>query len=93
LEIELLEVDDWTCCGASAAHVSTIFCLWSCRRKIYESEKIGLEVMAPCAACTTGMRQATHNSKKMGNCGKRSNQILQANFQGRESADISDVVL
>jgi len=52
LNIELKEVDDWSCCGASSAH-STNFDLSIAlsARNLIAAEKDAMDVMVPCAAC------------------------------------------
>ncbi len=50
--ITLKEVDDWSCCGASAAHtVSEITGYALAARNIAAAEGLGLDLVAPCSAC------------------------------------------
>lgn len=53
LGLELVEVPDWNCCGASSAHVvDPQLALALPARILAQAEAAGLdEVMAPCAAC------------------------------------------
>ncbi len=52
LDVELEELDDWNCCGASAAY-STDYMLSLAlpARNIAIAEKAGLDVLAPCPEC------------------------------------------
>lgn len=61
LGIELQEVPDWSCCGASAAHsTSHLLGLALPARNLSLAEEAGLEtVLAPCALCSNAMKK-TH---------------------------------
>jgi heterodisulfide reductase subunit B len=62
LGIELKEVEDWSCCGATAAH-STNFKLSVAlpARNLVAAEKDALDVMVPCAACFNRLKAADHH--------------------------------
>lgn len=64
LNIELKEVDDWSCCGASSAH-STNFDLSIAlsARNLILAEKDAMDVMVPCAACFNRFKTAEHHLK------------------------------
>jgi heterodisulfide reductase subunit B len=54
LGVELVEIPDWTCCGASAAEpVSELmnYALPARNLALAEKELSGLDVLAPCSAC------------------------------------------
>lgn len=65
LGIELKEIDDWSCCGASSAH-STNFKLSVAlpARDLIAAEKDAMDVMVPCAACFNRFKMAEHHLKK-----------------------------
>ncbi|CAB5095595.1 Heterodisulfide reductase subunit B-like protein [Olavius algarvensis associated proteobacterium Delta 3] len=57
LEIGLVEIDDWSCCGATAAHsLSEMMAVALPARNIAAAEKMGLDVVVPCANCFNRMR-------------------------------------
>lgn len=67
LDVELVEVPDWNCCGASSAHLlNHDLSLALPARILAQAEAAGLdEVLAPCAACfnrlaTTRLELAEH---------------------------------
>jgi heterodisulfide reductase subunit B2 len=64
LGIELKEVDDWSCCGATSAH-STNFKLSVAlpARNLIAAEKDAMDVMVPCAACFNRFKTAEHQLK------------------------------
>ncbi|MCK4726652.1 MAG: hypothetical protein KAT29_12645, partial [Anaerolineales bacterium] len=52
LDIELQELDDWNCCGATAYfHVDEILAYTLTARNLAMAEKAGLDLVAPCSAC------------------------------------------
>jgi heterodisulfide reductase subunit B2 len=53
LDVNLEEIDDWSCCGATSAHVTNHkLSLALSARNLALAEKQGLkEIFAPCAAC------------------------------------------
>ncbi|KUO52508.1 MAG: heterodisulfide reductase subunit B [Desulfitibacter sp. BRH_c19] len=69
LGVQLEEIDDWNCCGASAAHnTSHLLSIALPARSLALSEKQGLDVAVPCAACFNRMKAAqveVRESKEM----------------------------
>jgi len=65
LAIELKEVDDWSCCGASSAHMTNHkLSVALPARNIMAAEKDGMDIMVPCAACFNRFKMAQHHLKK-----------------------------
>jgi heterodisulfide reductase subunit B2 len=95
LSIELTEVEDWTCCGASAAHASDLLLPVVLPAKdLVKVEKMGLEVLVPCAACYNRLRTANHKIRENPDLRKKVKEILQADFQGSAKVrHISDAVV
>ncbi|RUQ31238.1 MAG: heterodisulfide reductase subunit B [Candidatus Competibacteraceae bacterium] len=60
LDLELVEIPDWNCCGASSAHVmSADLALGLRTRNLAQAEAAGLdEVLTPCAACFSHLAEA-----------------------------------
>ena len=51
-DIELQELDDWNCCGATAYfHVDELLANTLVARNLALAEKEGLDLVAPCSAC------------------------------------------
>ena len=62
--IELIEIPDWNCCGASSAHaVDPFVALALPARNLMIAGDMGLDVTAPCAACFLRLMEA---KKRMG---------------------------
>lgn len=50
--VELVEIPDWNCCGASSAHMTDPFLGFALPGRVLAlAEEMGLDVVAPCAAC------------------------------------------
>jgi heterodisulfide reductase subunit B len=95
LAVELQEIEEWTCCGASAAHVSDVLLpLVLPAKDLWKVEKMGLQVVVPCAACYNRMRQANHKLRENAELRRQVNQVLQADYQAQVKVrHISDVVV
>jgi heterodisulfide reductase subunit B len=65
LGVELVEIEDWNCCGASAAHCTNRnLALALPLRNIALAAEQGLEsVLAPCAMCSNLLLAASHEVK------------------------------
>jgi heterodisulfide reductase subunit B len=60
LDLEMVEIDDWNCCGASSAHSMdpTLF-LALPARNLAQAQEVGLaELAIPCAACYSRLAAA-----------------------------------
>lgn len=56
LGINLIELEDWNCCGATAYfHVDELLAYTLSARNLAMAEKVGTEVVAPCSACYKNM--------------------------------------
>jgi heterodisulfide reductase subunit B len=52
LGVELKEIEDWNCCGATAySHIDELLAQVLCARNLALAEKDGLSVVAPCSGC------------------------------------------
>jgi len=61
LGFELIELEDWNCCGATSGHnTDKLLSLALPARNLAIAEKTGLNVLAPCAACYNRHRTAEH---------------------------------
>jgi len=83
LEIELVEIKDWNCCGATAAHVMNEELSLSLPARIMATaEEQGLtEVVVPCAACYNRLKMTQHELKDDDKRG-RVTEILKMPYQG-----------
>lgn len=57
LGIELIELEDWSCCGSTAAHsLSQMMSVVLPARNLALAEKLGLDLLSPCALCFNRLR-------------------------------------
>ncbi len=57
LDIELVEIDDWSCCGSTAAHsLSEAMSVALPARNLAAAGKMGLDLVTPCAMCFNRLR-------------------------------------
>lgn len=63
--VELNEIDDWNCCGATAAHsMSSMLAVALPARNLALAESQGFEdLLVPCAACFSRLAQAKYEMK------------------------------
>ncbi len=83
LGIELNEIKDWSCCGATAAH-STNFKLSVAlpARDLVAAEKNGMDVMVPCAACFNRLKSTQHHLKEDGKLKGEIEKIIGGKYEG-----------
>lgn len=57
LDIDLIEINDWSCCGATAAHsLSEAMSVILPARNLSAAEQMGLDIVSPCANCFNRLR-------------------------------------
>lgn len=65
LDIDLVEIKDWSCCGATAAHsLSQAMSIILPARNLSAAEKLGLDIVSPCANCFNRLRFSQQMVKK-----------------------------
>jgi heterodisulfide reductase subunit B len=64
LGVELVELDDWNCCGATPAHATNHYLgLALPLRNLVLAERAGNDLVAPCAACYNVMKYTDHEAR------------------------------
>lgn len=64
LDVELNEIDDWNCCGASSGHSLDAWAAVALpARNLALAQKTNLDVLAPCAACFNRLKAAEYALK------------------------------
>lgn len=84
LGMELCEIPDWNCCGATAAHtLQHELSLALPARTLAAAERAGMaEFMVPCAACFSRMVAARHELLENESARKRISGIIEMDFKG-----------
>ncbi len=61
LGINLKELDDWVCCGATSAHSTNLNLALSLpAHNLAQAQKAGLDIAIPCAACYNRMKKTEY---------------------------------
>lgn len=61
LGVELMELEDWNCCGATAyMSINEFISFAISARNLALAEKTGLDIVAPCSACFTVLNKTNH---------------------------------
>lgn len=61
LGVNLEEIPDWNCCGATAAHsIDAKLALGLAARNLLQAEAVGQDVVVPCALCFNRLKVAEH---------------------------------
>jgi heterodisulfide reductase subunit B len=64
LEVSLIELEDWNCCGASSAHsINRNLSLALPARNLNIAQKSGRDVVMPCAACFNRHKTTDHEMR------------------------------
>ncbi len=67
LGLELAELEDWNCCGASAAHsLNHRLAMELPSRNLALAQKVGRDVVVPCALCFNRLKAAEKNLERPG---------------------------
>jgi heterodisulfide reductase subunit B len=84
-DIELVEITDWNCCGATAAHnLNPELAAALPARILALAEKQGFpEIVVPCAACYNRLSVAQHELNENPELKKRVSEILQMPLSGK----------
>ncbi|MDW7674591.1 MAG: heterodisulfide reductase-related iron-sulfur binding cluster, partial [Bacillota bacterium] len=89
--VELKEIDDWNCCGASAAHnTNHLLSLALPARNLAIAEKQGLDIAVPCAACYSRLKASKLAVQQSAATKATINDIIEMDYQG--SKDVFSMI-
>ena len=60
LNIELIDIDDFSCCGEPLKSVNQMITLYLSARNLAIAEKAGLDIFAPCAMCHMALSECKY---------------------------------
>ena len=84
LGIELKEIENWNCCGATPAHQTNKYLASALPlRNIAKAEKMGLDMVIPCAACFSRSKFAQHEVEKDKEFGKKVIDAVGMEYNGK----------
>ena len=83
-DFEPLQIPDWNCCGATAAHnLNKELSLALPARILAIAEREGLEeIIVPCAACYSRLVVTAHELKKDPELKNRINEVIEMEYRG-----------
>ncbi|MFZ5809734.1 MAG: CoB--CoM heterodisulfide reductase iron-sulfur subunit B family protein [Chloroflexota bacterium] len=83
LEVELREIEDWNCCGASSAHsMDPMLALALPARNLALAQEAGFDVVMPCAACFNRHKTADYELRSDPSRRKELEQLVGFSYQG-----------
>lgn len=83
LGIELLELNDWVCCGATSAHSTNhTLSLALPARNISLAQEAGLDLTIPCSACYNIIKKADYYMRHDNNIKAQMEQIVEFQYTG-----------
>jgi heterodisulfide reductase subunit B len=81
--VELVELSDWNCCGASSAHaVDPVLGVALPARNLMIAEDMGLDIAVPCAACFLRFMEAKKHLQEDSSMRKEIEEILGKKYKG-----------
>lgn len=87
LGIGLQEIPDWNCCGSSSAHsVNHLLALAIPGDTLCKAEDMGLDVVAPCAACYQRLKFAEYEMQNDAEIKTKVEQIMDRQYKGTSKA-------
>jgi heterodisulfide reductase subunit B2 len=94
LGLELTEIDDWNCCGATSAHATNHLLGVSLpARNLALAEEQGLEqLLAPCAACYSRLATARHEIATDEKLSNKVSEVLARPTPFKNSVGVRNVV-
>ena len=83
LGVELEEIEDWVCCGATPAHATShLLSIALPAISCVAAEKKGLDVLTCCSACYSRLKQANHDVKEDPKLRAQISEIIEEDYQG-----------
>jgi len=84
LDVELKELPDWICCGASSGHsVDAVLNIGLSAYNLKIAEGQGLDVAVPCAACFNRFKVAEYAIREKDGVHQQMKDLLDFDFQGK----------
>lgn len=84
LGIDLVELEDWSCCGSTSAHnINHLLAAALAARNIALAQRAGMDVAVPCAACFARLRKADHILKNGGEMKRELEELAGFEYTGQ----------
>ena len=83
LDVELVELSDWSCCGASSGHSTNHqLSLALPARNLALAEKEGMDIAVGCAACFLRLKQTNHELRADDELRQQIEKIIDMPYKG-----------
>lgn len=83
LNVELIEIPDWICCGATPAHVTQhLLSLALPVQTLVQARDMGLDIVTCCAACFSRLKIANHMMRSDEEYRDKVNEIVNSDYKG-----------
>lgn len=84
LGVDLVELEDWNCCGASSGHCTNYeLSLALPARNLAIAEKLGHDLAVSCAACFLRFKQTNHDLRADDELRQKIEQIIDTSYQAK----------
>lgn len=84
LGIDLWEIPDWNCCGATSAHsVNELLSLALPARNLAIAEREGMDVVTPCAGCYSRLKATEYRIRQDVQMRNRVQEAIAMNYEAR----------
>lgn len=92
--LELWEIPEWNCCGASSAHLTDhLLALALPARNLALADEAGLDVAVPCAACYNRLKTAEVEVRESAATREKVEQVLGRKYEARQTVrNLLDVI-
>ena len=84
--LELKEIDDWSCCGTSAAHMTNedLSCALPARSlALSEAQMPGLDVVAPCTGCYSSLKRTNWYARSSEEARQHICELIEMDYQAK----------
>jgi heterodisulfide reductase subunit B len=82
--VELKELPDWICCGASSGHsLNSVLNIGLPAHNLKIAEGIGLDLAVPCAACYNRLKVAEHAMREEKKIHQQMEELLEYDYRGK----------
>lgn len=91
LEIGLIEIPEWVCCGATTAHITSELTATALPAKsLMWAKKHDLTITSPCSACYSRLKLSSHSLEHDENLRKEVEEVTEEKYEG--SPDVLHLV-
>ncbi len=86
IDLDLIEIDDWNCCGTSAASITSdnlMYALPARSLALSEQQNPGMDVVAPCTGCYISLKRAVAWTREDEEHRKHVSDLIEMDYQAQ----------